>query len=67
MAEAASEFFAVAGDDPFFLMVNYADAHLPLASKMQGVNFMKRLLQDSFIEANTVRNWLRSVEGDVDA
>ena len=35
VAELAGEFFA-AGDTPFFLMVNYADAHLPFLRQQHG-------------------------------
>ena len=35
VAELAGEFFA-AGDAPFFLMVNYADAHLPFLRQQHG-------------------------------
>ena len=36
VAELASEFF-IAGDGPFFLMVNYADAHLPFLRQQHGL------------------------------
>lgn len=63
----ASEFIKSGGEQPFFLMVNFPDAHFPLLRKVEGLPTKEVLEKDvlstlPFVGANTER--LRALTAD---